>query len=72
MRGAKKTGKTVPLPDESFGAWGTDERLGGRSLSASTAGQSAETDFLVGTGTVLPVFSCAVSAAPKPRFVRPT
>ncbi|HUY36528.1 MAG TPA: hypothetical protein VMV69_27580, partial [Pirellulales bacterium] len=40
------------------------------SLTASKAGQSAETDFLVGTGTVLPVFSCAVSAAPKPRCAR--
>ncbi|HUY32016.1 MAG TPA: hypothetical protein VMV69_04485, partial [Pirellulales bacterium] len=64
----EKTGKTVPLPDESSGACGTDARCGGRSLNASKAGQSAETDFLVGTGTVLPVFSCAVSAAPKPRL----
>ncbi|HUY36338.1 MAG TPA: hypothetical protein VMV69_26605, partial [Pirellulales bacterium] len=60
--------KPVPVPDESVRAWGTEERGGGRSLNASKAGQSAETDFLVGTGTVLSVFSCAVSAAPKPRF----
>jgi len=66
----EETGKTVPLPDERFDAKGATARDVGESLKPSKAGQSAETDFLVGTGTVLPVFSCAVSAAPKPRFAR--
>ncbi|HUY36686.1 MAG TPA: hypothetical protein VMV69_28385, partial [Pirellulales bacterium] len=52
----EKTGKTVPLPDESFDAWGTDARCVGGSLNASKAGQSAETDFLVGTGTFCQFF----------------
>ncbi|HUY36386.1 MAG TPA: hypothetical protein VMV69_26855 [Pirellulales bacterium] len=56
---------------------GHDGAMRGRKSWSSKAGQSAETDFLVGTGTVLPVFlrrfGCAETAffiSATPDFVR--